>query len=104
MSVLPQYLQTLTRRLYIHGQVQGVGYRWSMVAQAQLLGLSGWVRNCRDGTVEAVVTGPADAVQDLIAWAQHGPPQAVVQRVDVRPLAEDEDTPTLAGFEQRPTV
>ena len=97
-------VQTLTRHLHIHGQVQGVGYRWSMVTQAQRLGLAGWVRNRRDGTVEAIVAGPEPAVQDLIAWAQHGPPQAVGQRVDVRPMAAGEEAPALGRFEQRPTV
>ena len=73
----------LTRHLFIEGHVKGVYYRASMVAEATRLGLRGWVRNRRDGRVEAVAQGPADAVQALIDWAQHGPAQARVTRVAV---------------------
>jgi acylphosphatase len=87
------------RRLQVHGRVQGVGYRWAMVEQATQLGLSGWVRNRRDGSVEAMVAGAPEAVQRLIDWAQRGPPAARVTRVDVSAGAG-----CYTGFEQRPTA
>lgn len=87
-------------QLHIHGRVQGVGYRWSMVIEAERLGLRGWVRNRRDGSVEAMVAGDAAAVQRLVDWAHRGPRLAVVQRVEVRP---GELEPGVQGFEQRPT-
>lgn len=70
-------------RLEIRGVVQGVGYRWSMVEQARRLGICGWVRNRRDGSVEALVTGPVEAVDRIVEWARHGPPSAVVSAVAV---------------------
>ena len=70
-------------RLQIFGVVQGVGYRWSMVEEARRLGVRGGVRNRRDGSVEAIVAGPRNAVDQIIDWARKGPPSAAVTRVDV---------------------
>ena len=70
-------------RLKIFGVVQGVGYRWSMVQEARRLGVHGGVRNRRDGSVEAIVAGPTQALDEIIAWARKGPPSAVVTKVDV---------------------
>ena len=92
--------ETVTRQLRIHGRVQGVYYRASMVAEATRLGLHGWVRNRADGSVEALAQGGAPAVQALVDWARRGPPQALVERVDV---AEAEPQ-TLPPFEQRATA
>jgi acylphosphatase len=89
--------------LHVHGLVQGVGYRWSLVREASRLGLRGWVRNRRDGSVEAVAAGPAAVLQQLVAWAHRGPPAAAVLRVEVRPAGEDE-LAGVQGFEQRPTA
>jgi acylphosphatase len=73
------------QRLEIRGYVQGVGYRWAMVEQAARLGVRGWVRNRRDGSVEAMVAGGPDAVKQMIDWARHGPRGAAVARVDTFP-------------------
>lgn len=93
---------TITRHLRITGRVQGVGYRWSMAQQAQTLGITGWVRNRRDGSVEALVCGTANAVQALVEWAQRGPVMARVESVDVREALWAAEV--LSGFEQRETV
>lgn len=87
------------KRLRIRGLVQGVGYRWSMVGEARRLGVNGWVRNRRDGSVEAVVGGEPLAVEAMVAWAKRGPPGAGVESVEVSP----EPCPPEAGFEQRAT-
>jgi acylphosphatase len=85
-------METVTaKRLLIHGRVQGVGYRESMRQEASRLGLSGWVRNRHDGTVEALVGGSAVAVESLIAWARRGPRFAQVEKVDIA------DAPASAG-------
>ncbi len=94
-------MNPVTRHLRITGRVQGVGYRWSMAQQAQALGITGWVRNRRDGSVEALACGPADAVQALIDWARRGPVMARVEGVTVTEMAMGE---SMAGFEQRGTV
>jgi acylphosphatase len=73
--------------LRIHGLVQGVGYRESMRREAERLRLSGWVRNRRDGTVEALVCGSAEQVEQMLAWAGQGPRSAMVQRVVVTDMA-----------------
>jgi acylphosphatase len=73
--------EPVTRHLLISGRVQGVGYRVSLVAMASQLGLKGWVRNRRDGSVEAVIQGDEKAVEDLCAWALTGPPNARVDEV-----------------------
>lgn len=73
----------ICRRLLIHGVVQGVGFRYAMQREAFRLGLVGWVRNRRDGTVEAVVSGQETAVQAMVAWAHRGPQSARVESVIV---------------------
>ncbi|MES2250670.1 MAG: acylphosphatase [Pseudomonadota bacterium] len=93
---------TITRHLVVHGLVQGVGYRWSMVQAAQRLGVRGWVRNRRDGKVEALVAGEADAVEALVHWARQGPADARVAAVDVSEAEATDGLPD--GFTQRETV
>ncbi len=70
--------------LRIEGRVQGVFFRASTVAQARKLGVTGWVMNCSDGSVEAVAEGRKNEIQELIAWCRQGPPGAHVTLVDVR--------------------
>jgi acylphosphatase len=92
---------TVARRLSIHGRVQGVYYRGWMVETALRLGLTGWVRNRRDRTVEALVQGEQDAVERLVALARQGPPAARVERVEA---GEADPDASLTGFRQRPTA
>jgi len=73
----------VTTHLKICGRVQGVGFRYHMCRVANELGITGWVRNRRDGSVEAMVSGAPDAVEKIIAWAQRGPGHAVVTAVDI---------------------
>jgi acylphosphatase len=84
----------LRLRLSIQGRVQGVWYRESMRREAVRLGVSGWVRNCSDGSVEAIVEGEAPAVRELEAWCHAGPPAARV--VAVR--SHEEPPAGEAGF------
>jgi acylphosphatase len=91
-------MDDVVRRLEIRGRVQGVGYRWSMVEEARRLGIRGWVRNRGDGSVEAAVSGPPDAVDRMVAWARRGPRSAEVEAVDVF-----EGEGTFDSFEPRPT-
>src|SRR6476661_6100802 len=64
-------------------RAQGVGFRYAFADEARMRGLGGWVRNRRDGRVEALVSGPAPVVEAMIAWARVGPPAARVASVDV---------------------
>ena len=70
-------------RIKIHGRVQGVYYRASMAQQAAQLRIVGWVRNCEDGSVEAVAEGNRGAIDALLSWCRHGPAGARVDNVDV---------------------
>ena len=88
-------------RLRISGRVQGVGFRYAMQSEAARRGLNGWVRNRRDGTVEAVVQGDAAAVEALVDWARRGPPGARVDAVSSEPSSLEAPQ---AGFELRPTL
>src|SRR4051812_34742219 len=98
VTALPDGWKTV--RLIISGRVQGVSYRWWTVGEATRRGLNGWVRNRREGNVEALVSGPARAVDDLIEACRQGPPAARVTNVEIIP----EDGAVTLGFEQRATV
>lgn len=83
----------IARHCRIYGQVQGVGYRQSMQQAARHLGLSGWVRNRRDGSVEAIVCGDEAGLLQIIAWAEQGSAFAKVTQVlvsDAEPPAQDD--------------
>lgn len=90
---------TVVRRLVIAGRVQGVGYRaWALEA-ASAHRLRGWVRNRRDGKVEALVIGPAESVADMIEACRRGPPASIVTAVAI----DDADDDGSTGFTVRPT-
>lgn len=90
----------VARRLVITGKVQGVGFRDWTVRSARRLGLSGWVRNRLDGSVEALAAGPAGDVELLLASVRRGPPHARVEAVTVEPALGV----TPDGFTRKPTV
>ncbi|RME82213.1 MAG: acylphosphatase [Zetaproteobacteria bacterium] len=87
-------------RARVHGRVQGVFFRASAASEARRLGVSGWIRNRRDGTVETFAQGLPEAVDAFVDWLHEGPPGASVARVEVE---ETEPDPALHGFSVRPT-
>lgn len=87
------------KRLVITGRVQGVGYRDWLVGEARALGLAGWVRNRRDGSVEAVAAG--DGVDALVERAWRGP---VMARVDGVVVSDAAHEAAMGRFERRPTA
>ncbi|MCA9673306.1 MAG: acylphosphatase [Myxococcales bacterium] len=98
-------LRTMLLHLRISGRVQGVFYRASARDKALSLGLRGWVRNRRDGSVELVAAGDDEALARLAAWCERGPPSArvdIVERVVESVDSDIDDFP--ASFDVRPTV
>ena len=83
---------TRTVHVRIDGRVQGVGFRYWTEGVAVSLDLSGWVRNRRDGSVEAVFSGPADAVEEMLERCRQGPPAARVDRLDI---TEEDEPPQV---------
>jgi acylphosphatase len=88
-----------TRRLVITGLVQGVGFRYAMLAQSRLLGIRGWVRNRRDGSVEAVIAGDPAQLEAMLDWSRSGPAGAAVDDVMIEIASGD-----YQDFELRPTA
>lgn len=88
----------MARQLLIRGRVQGVGYRESMRYEAERLGVTGWVRNRSDGSVEAVVDGEPWAVDAITAWARVGPRSARVDAVEMSEFAG-----SFTGFDRLPS-
>ena len=66
----------------VHGRVQGVAFRYSTIERAEELGLTGWVRNTDERTVEAVFEGPEENVKEMVKWCHRGPLLARVTKVD----------------------
>lgn len=87
----------IAREIVVSGQVQGVFFRDSTRREAARLGVTGWVRNCPDGTVQAHVEGPPDAVAALVSWCREGPSHASVHDVRVG----DAEPAGCTGFEIR---
>jgi acylphosphatase len=92
-----------TLRLIVTGRVQGVGYRDALREEAQRRGVAGWVRNRRDGSVEAVLQGAQDALDATITWARQGPAFARVLEVRTHP-GDDDPALTYSSFEIRPST
>ncbi|KAG2685499.1 hypothetical protein I3760_10G128300 [Carya illinoinensis] len=90
---------TRTVRVVVKGRVQGVFYRNWTVENAVQLGLKGWVRNKRDGSVEALFSGNPDAVQEMEQRCRRGPPDAMVTGLQVFPTSDDPGS----GFERKRT-
>ena len=90
----------IRRRVLVHGHVQGVFFRDTTRRLAVERGVAGWVRNRRDGTVEAEIEGASDKVDEMLAWMAEGPPGSRVESAtvtDASPLGDH-------GFEVRPTA
>jgi len=98
-----EILQLRTIQLRVTGRVQGVGYREALRSEAQRLGVTGWVRNLADGSVQALAQGSDAALAALLAWARRGPPAARVERVATQ--APDPDhLRSYARFERWPSA
>lgn len=89
--------QTVRRRAVVHGRVQGVFFRDSTRERARAHGVSGWVCNRSDGALEAVLEGPADAVERVLRFLRTGPARAEVDRLEV----SEEPPEGVRGFEVR---
>ena len=93
----------VTRQIRVSGRVQGVGFRAALDDEAARLGVTGWVRNRADGSVEALVQGGGESVKRLIDWARRGPPGARVSRLDEQPPAAEFDR-SYSAFELWPSL
>jgi acylphosphatase len=91
-------------RLVITGRVQGVGYRYFLESEANARSLRGWVRNRRDGAVEAIVAGSPQSVDELLAACWRGPSASRVADVQVVAIDAAEADLSAAGFAIRPTT
>lgn len=89
--------EVIRRRVKVYGRVQGVFFRDSTRDRANSHGVSGWARNMRDGSVEAVLEGEPEAVERVVRFLHTGPSQADVDRIDV----DDEEPEGLTGFSIR---
>lgn len=88
-------MSTRTVRLFVTGRVQGVGFRAFLIREANALGLDGWARNRADGSVEALATGPAEAVAAFVEAARRGPSASRVDTLREEPA----DAAALTGVE-----
>jgi len=76
-------MAAMQAHLIISGRVQGVFYRYSTQREAVRLGLTGWVKNLKNGDVEAVIQGEENLVEQMISWCRQGPPGAVVREIKI---------------------
>jgi acylphosphatase len=90
-------------QIRVSGRVQGVGYREGLRHQAQTAGVRGWVRNRRDGTVEALLQGDIESVNWVLEWARRGPSAAQVSTISVAP-PEPAFERAYEGFERWPSI
>lgn len=94
-----------TVHIRIHGRVQGVFYRQWTMSEARARGLSGWVRNRVDGTVEAVFKGDTETINDMVRACKRGSPRAFVTKVEYQLAPDAEMEPVVDGvFDQKRTV
>lgn len=82
----------------VKGQVQGVGFRFATVRRAHELGVTGWVRNQQDGSVQALLQGSVDQIDAMLSWLHYGPPRARV--TDVHVERNDTDNRRYDSFQQ----
>ncbi len=85
-------------RVHIQGRVQGVGFRYATSRHARRMGLSGWVRNAADGSVEAAFEGDSETLRTMLAWCRQGPVFAAVTSVDAQ---WESGAPLYDGFHIR---
>lgn len=90
-----------TRLVRVRGRVQGVGYRYACVQQARALGITGWVRNRADDSVEAMLQGTPAQLAGMCRWMEHDMPAALVERIDVDEVRPPH--PRFDRFEQLPS-
>ena len=93
----------VTRQIRVRGRVQGVGFRYALRREAERRGVTGWVRNRLDGSVEAVIQGPADAVDRIVQWTRRGPATAIVEELREAPPEAAFDC-IYERFEERPNA
>ena len=91
-----------TWQVRAHGRVQGVGYRDACVRRAQVLGVTGWVRNRVDGSVEATLQGSPERLENMCHWLRVGVPAARVDRLEVTPVRAP--SVPIDGFNRLPTA
>lgn len=91
-------------RVFIYGQVQGVGLRAGTAKKADKLGISGWIRNRADGRVETLIVGKSDKIEEILDWFEKGPSAANVEKVDVVTKEEINYNPFEGEFKINPTI
>ena len=92
---------TVRAHIFVSGRVQGVFFRVETRREATKRNITGWVRNTHDGKVEAILEGPQENVEKLIAFCRNGPPAAIVREIDIQ---WEEPTREFTGFEIRRTA
>ena len=90
--------------LFVSGRVQGVGFRMFTKIKAESLGLSGWVRNLKDGRVEAMFVGPREKIEEMFSWLKQGSPLARVEEVKIEEKKAIKKDPFSGQFEIRATI